>query len=662
MLVAGGFEAPLFSLINAELQEAKVFETWQSRSPANLAKVRIVPSSFTHDKAPLFEDLPEEAYLAPEYAPVSFFLSKIGILKMPQLELLERLAHDLRRPESRLRNTPASDPWHETCSSALAGMLSAPTSGKVAPSIQALKIIPLRYDRGGSPASISVREWISALEIATCPVNFPETRIASARNLFPTRDSLTIPLELGIRVVHQQSSTGPHRLALFAKLGVISCPPTQVTDAIFEYHRPNNDSRSQLISTRVSHLQYLFWFYDPDGPITRPLMIDFGVEKFHYRSTTTPATVPIYLRSDSYYDAWSLLKGNPNSEIDMAADFVSMQYMEAEASTAVSHGRSWLQWLETIVGLRRRPALTALYGTGLSRIMLHILKTRPADFIPTLQAHWTAEYEQVVAKSEAVRKLLSSTEVRCERISPTALSRTWLPTEALRAEAQKIGLLEHIPFLSLPNSVTNHGFGRWDFLTIFGVGSQIGLGFYLDLLTLAQRLDTSGALQNQAQIQAIVTKIYTKIGTLCNLNQARFVKEKLIEGRGIYVPSNAAGERWRQPGECLWDAPHCISIKSTLATHYNHDHYISTLLRSYAQVPEVHVNDYLDQLRHFKRSNFGTRGFPVSHKVCAEVYEELYKIQATTQLLDHMRCAFSWSLRIELTVIETSSKRRNSFS
>jgi hypothetical protein len=631
VLVAGGFEARLSSLIKEKLAEEQVFETWQSRHPALLSQVRILPTAFTHKNAPLFDDLSEEVYLAPEYACIdNTVLSQIGILKMTQLELLARLAHDLGRPSSRLRSTPASDPWHEACSSAFLGMLCAPTSERISQSIRAQKIIPLR--QFGDARDVS--EWINATEIAFNPVYFSKTRIDRALSPLTIYDSLTIPGGLELRVLHHQSSAGPQRRALFAKLGVTVCQPTIVTNAIFELHRVNKFPRGQANATYVEQLRYLFWFCDVTRPITLPLQIISGLQTY-FRRVPGSSAIPIYLRSENSFDAWSLLKGTPESDIDKLAAFVMTEYMNAEPGAAISHGRSWLQWLETVVGLRRWPILSTGAGltARLSPLMLHILKARPADFVPTLQAHWTAEYEQIVAKSTTVKELLSSTEVQCEQIDPTALSRTWLPTEALKSEAGNIGLLERTAFLKLPGPVSDHPSDRWAFLSVFGVGMQPNLEFYLDLLGHAQSLDASGCLQ----VRDIVTKIYTKIGTMCNLKQATFVRDRLTKSRGIYVPSNAVGERWRQPAECLWDAPACISIKSALAIHYRHDQYITTLLRTYAQVQDIHVNDYLDQLRHLKRPKFGTKADVVSHKVCAEVYLELHKYQTTATLLEHLR-------------------------
>jgi hypothetical protein len=644
-LLKGKFEGPLFSLIKEKLQEAPVFQTWQQRTRAYPQQLRILPTPYMHDGMPLFEDLEKEAYLAPEYSCVDqSILTQIGIVFMTQHEFLERFEYDLGRTSSRFRSTHAIDPWHETCSSAIASILSPPMNVILTMMIEKLKIIPLRSNRGTGPALTGVAEWTCSSEVRSRPVYFPETLIDKARNATATRDSILIPRGLDLRVLHEQYSAGVCRRRLFAELGVTSCTATTVKSAIFDIHRQYNTPLG--VDTLISHLQYLFWFYDLHNPVTAPLII-VG-ERRNSKYTTNRVTKPFYLKSESPFDTWSLLKNTPELERDKLAAFIADEYVAAEPSSARSYGRSWLQWLEEIVCLRRRPPLLkgAASFPRLSQIMLHILENSPESFFPTLQAHWTAKYQHIVNSSQAAKKLISQTEVKCEQTSPSALSRAYIPTEELKAEAERIGILEHTPFLKLPSPVAGEDPSEWDFLSAFGVGTVADLAFYIDLLSHARRLENSGRLQ----VLDIVRKLYTTIGKTCNLEQAVFVKRKLTEDWGVYVPSEVKTRRWRQPDDCLWNAPPCISVKCALANHYGSDQNISTLFRTYLQVQDVHTNDFLDQLRYFKRTKENVEGPLVSHSVCAEVYQELHKREVTIELLKHMRYVRSLVF-VELTNI-----------
>ena len=635
-LLRGHFEGPLFSLIKGKLQEAPIFQTWQQRTRAYPQQLRIVPTSNMHDDMPLFEDLEQEAYLAPEYSCVAqSTLVEIGITDMTQLEFLERFVYDLGRTSSRFRTTPAADPWHETCSRALSRMLSS--RGKRAIQIiRKQKIIPLRSTSGMLSASWAVDEWISAFDLETGPAYFPETQIDKIHNTTATRDSVFIPRGLQMRVLYEKYSAGEWRRILFVKLGVIHCTPILVKNAIFDLHNRRIHPTMSL-ATYVSHLQYLFWFYDLQSPITLPLYVAGESRNSGY--TVDRATKPFYLKSEGPFDTWSLLQNSSELERDKLAAFISDRYAAAEWSSVRSYGRSWLQWLEEILCLRRRPPL--LEGTSssprMSPIMLHILENSPESFLPTLQAHWAAEYQHIVTNSHAVKELISQTEVQCEQTSSSALSRTYLPTEALKAEAGRIGILEHMPFLKLPGPGAGEDPSKWDFLSAFGVGTIADLAFYIDVLRHSKTLEDPGHLL----VLDMVHKVYTTIGKICNLEQAVFVRQKLTKFWSVYVPLEDINKRWWHPYDCLWNAPSCISIKCALANHYGNDNNISTLFRTYLQIQDVHTNDYLDELRYFKREKCNANGALVSHSLCAEVYQELHKHQATTELLQHMRCVGS---------------------
>ena len=634
-LLKGNFEGPLFSLIKGKLQEAPVFQTWQQRTRAYPQNLRILPTPYMHDGMPLFEDLEKEAYLAPEYSCVAqSILVDIGIAYMTGLEFLERLAHDLGRPSSKFRTIPASDWWHETCSQALSLVLSSPMKEAIQ-IIKNQQIIPLRSTSGFASAGTGVDEWISAFELENGQVYFPVAQIDKTCNTTATRDSIFIPYGLQLRLLHEQYSTGTRRRMLFEELRVTSCPVHTVKSAISAVHRQWNTPLG--VNSVISHLQYLFWVSNRHKPVTAPLII-VG-EPRNSKFMAGRVTKPFYIKSDSPFDTWCLLKNTPELERDKLASFIADQYVAAESSSARSYGRSWLQWLEEIIGLRRRPPLLegASSPPRLSPIMLHILENSPGSFVPTLQAHWAAEYHQIVTSSQAIKELISQTEVQCEQTSPSALSRTYMPTEELKAEAGRIGILEHMPFLKLPSPLAGEDPSKWDFLSALGVGTVADLAFYVDMLDHIQALEDPGRLL----VLDMVRKVYITIGNICNLEQAVFVKQKITEVWGVYVPLEAIYKRWRPPNHCLWNAPSCISIKCALANHYGNDKNISTLFRTYLQIQDVHTNDYLDELRYFKREKYNANGALVSHSLCAEVYQELHKHQATTELLQHMRCVGS---------------------
>jgi hypothetical protein len=127
------------------------------------------------------------------------------------------------------------------------------------------------------------------------------------------------------------------------------------------------------------------------------------------------------------------------------------------------------------------------------------------------------------------------------------------------------------------------------------------------------------------------------IGALCNRDKELYIAKRLKECSGIYVPLNEKGRRWQQAGACLWNAPPCISVKYALEKHYARDSNISILFRTFLNVEDVHLNDYLDQLRYSKRTGLDAKGSRLAHLACTEIYRELSNYQATPELLERMR-------------------------
>jgi hypothetical protein len=628
-LLTSGFEHPLFSLIRDQIQHAVIFETWQSRSLSVPLKVKIVPAAYIHENEPILPDLNQEIYLAPEYGSSAYELLRIiGVQTMTQDDLVQRLVHDLDSFSSKLRATAAADPWHSTLSRAISTILDRPDNLSLRINLRLLKLIQLRKTTGqGLDLTQPVTDWVSAVNVEHHAVYFPENAITAGSGDVIDRTAISVPYGLAIRVVEPETVIQVQRRQLLAKLGVAECPPTTVVRAIHDCHEQWL-KRPVGISTRtsVSHLQYLFWLRSSMSSITQPLLMPLESNR------ATSITLPHFLKSEARYDTWSMLKNLPLAERKGLAHFVNDIVMRAESDAVRRNGRSWTQWLEEIALAQRRPPLTSGgaggFGNGLSSVMLHVLEHQNEQFLPLLQAHWSAEYHKYPVKA-----ILGQSKVTCIDTATTPVLRTYLPTKILKDEADRVGLLRHIPFVKLPDLIESADDVKWSFLSDLGVASRLDLDFYLDLLLITQQLDELETFS----VFATVTKLYASIGALCNRDKQSYVAKRLNECSGVYIPTFAKGQRWKQTSACLWNAPSCISVKFALADHYKSDNNISTLFCTFLGVKDVHLSDYLDELRYSKRTGLDGKNNKIAHSACAEIYRKLWDHKATPELLDHMR-------------------------
>jgi hypothetical protein len=502
-LLTSGFEHPLFSLIRDQIQHAAIFQTWQSRSLSVPSKVKIVPAAYIHENEPILPDLNQEIYLAPEYDSNAYkMLGTIGIQTMTPDDFVKRLIHDVGGFASKLRATDTTDSWHSTLSKAISAILDSPKNASLHPAVRSLKLIKLRKTTGqASEPTHPPADWVSAINVHRDAVYFPEQAITPGFNDVVYRNSISIPFGLALRVVDPGVTHPLSRRQLLVKLGVLECPPSTVVDAIHDYHyrllKPNSGTRSTLDS--ISHLQYLFWQSPAVSSITRPLSMPTEGNVF------VSITERHYLKTDGQYDTWSLLKDQKLGDRRKLANFVAEAVETAESDTVHRNGRYWKQWLQEAALAQRHPPLTIDFlGQSLSPVMLHILEHANEKFISILQSHWEAAYRWEISIKPSIKPVLREVKVLCDHTPATPLAKTYMPTKALKTEADRVGLLCHVPFVRLPVLIDDADETKWNFLLDLGVRSRLDPDFYFELLLITQRRDEVETFSTLAT----VTKLY----------------------------------------------------------------------------------------------------------------------------------------------------------
>jgi hypothetical protein len=484
----GGFWQPLYSQIVELLKKTAILESWESRTLRLPSQLRIVRSDFLHGKKPLFDDLVDEIYLAPDYRPQDHkMVRELGLRQIHWEEMLDRVDADLEKPQSKMKRTPLGDIWHESFADLLISGLGDMKVKKSHARIRKLEIIPLQEHSSEEPGK---GRWVST-NGHNDPIYFPKT------------EDIPIPRDISLLLVHPHACVTSSRKALFITLGVMDCEPSLVLKRLLERHSKDPfrlRKEKYHLSDLTSDFRYLFRFHPEPNLLKTSKLLAFSNK--HIVQHTSEG---FYFYSVEEYSADALLENTAKDVADRIAHFLHPSYLSVEPDDVYCHHRSWKQWLEEIAGVRYFPPLVSKKdSSALSPILLQVLEDQPHKFIGALQAHWTASYEsECIAESE-IRLTLQKTLVRCENGESVELSQTYLPLEHLKAISQKFEIQEKMPFLQLPVVLESSNCKDWQFLEEFGVGHEADLTFHLLML------------EETEEASPLVWEMYKCIGNIVN--------------------------------------------------------------------------------------------------------------------------------------------------
>lgn len=444
----------LYLEIKRRLVLLPILQTWESRRFVLPSKVRQVPPLFLHDKQPIFRDLSRdnEIYLAPDYHTRHHeVLKDLDARTLDFGKFIDRLAADLISLLPRLYSTAPDESWHESCAQAL---LRGFKWGNMQARIKKLAIIPLL---GAG--------WTGAPGFAAGGV---------AELFFPTTNGVRIPETLSLMLVKHDAVSHPLRRKLFENMGVKHCEKEVVLRRIISVHQQGRPKFS--IPDVVSEFRYLFHFHE------KPQLLKEHVQVLVWLKAIMPTSASLFFRSDKEYDTDQLLPGHSNKG---TAFFVSNHLVGAEEPNVRSNGLLWLEWLQQVTGARYHPPLIANHFDGqLSPTILAVLERSPQKFVGLLQAHWSAEYEQVVLEHPKIRSMLADCKVECESGLTAPLKSTYLPFDEVRTRIKRFGVESVFPLLHLPSELDKGSVRRWHFLEEFGVHvrPELDLDFYMLVL------------------------------------------------------------------------------------------------------------------------------------------------------------------------------------
>ena len=556
---------------------------------------------------PLFKDLSDELYLSPKYQQKA--LDQLGVQVLDWGDILARIRADLEDSSSRMKSAVTDDVWHTRAAELL--MIPLPRNFSLADDIRRLRLVPLQNG-----------QWIS---------------INAGSIYYPDNDRITIPTDLGLRLVESKALTNTSRKKLFSELGVRECIPKDVVKLILsKYHKWNKAS----LQSSISDLRYLYWNLPKD---------EFGLDKFVYLKDHDEISVfrtwptfgidlvkdDLYFELDDEYGVKQLSKptsysygGHEIMAAGFPVHFINSAYLEVVSPEARRHGLSWEDWLEKFADTRRIPPLVrSAKPPKLSDFFLYIVEKRKDRFLGTLKAHWSS-YNGLITP-EIVTEL-SKARVHCEHVVDMPLESTYLPLPKLKELCRELGADRKLPFLQLPVELNEESGQEWAFLRKFHVGFEANLDFYLDVL----RQIVCGKPVLSEELIGCLFRVYEAIeehSKVADYERVRSVLRKLLVNHGltncrklfveeaaIHVPTKGSlTAAWAKPDECVWKAPDFLDKPYPLATtdKYRGNERLTRLFNSILCIPNAnwrHYIDYIDALNQ------------VSHASVSNIYRHIW--------------------------------------
>jgi hypothetical protein len=443
-----------------------VLETWEQRSFKSPSELRMIPRNCLCQGNPIFQDLQEEIYLAPEYRLFDTrILADLGVRFLDWSHILTRLQADLTRETSRIRNRERNSSWYEAF--AELGTSGLKFGNRTSSRLKKMALICLNKPN----------QWTGA----------PGESKGGLRTIyFPATESIPIPSDIGYYLADETASSNKTVRKFYEAMGVKECPKEIVFAAIKAAQGATTYDLDLLLDLHV-HLTYLYHLHGQPSKLRDWVHIptDSGYARCDRE---------FYLASDNAYHLDQLLSHKLRSRKKLECNLVTADFLRANSSrrSYLFPERIWQSWVQKVTNARYYPPLTRQTG---DKVYLHhdlenILKYNPSKFLGTLHAHWS-EYRNAAWQ---ISEHLRDCQVLCQSGLSHPLHFTYLPTSHILETAQEFGLSgSQVPILVLSVEKLSHEqYLEWRFLEEFGACPKPDLAFYQTALEeLSQRKDVS---------------------------------------------------------------------------------------------------------------------------------------------------------------------------
>lgn len=469
-----GVHGPYWNAVVEGILERLIHEPLlRSAKPGPLRLIRdlrSIPDRFEDRHGePLFADITPELYISPRYASADLeTLCGLGLRKLNIRESLDRVRCDLESSSSRLR-TSTDEAWH----SCVAKLLILPFTRNLETRItrvKALKLIPLKDGT-----------WMSS---NNGPVYYPETS-----------GGLTIPDDIGLRLISPAACSNKDRNELFELLGVSIARDDLVRETTFEkYKAPFPFLNIVTPETSMDHLRFLYLSHHRAKDHSEYEHLFIMTNKKDERAD--PFWSDTYLPTEEEYGAFKLLSPTPAGPgVDDGAPgfdvpFLHDIYLQDKPDRPNGEDLCWTEWLSQFLNLRTEIKLTEEDEDQLSSASLYVAEHRPSKFLGFLRSSWDERLLWRTRIKPSLRFNIRMVKVLCQDGVLRELENTFIPTESAKQLAGRFLDQEgSFPWLQLEKAPSHATFPlEWEPLTrdleccLVGAEHETELDFCLDIL------------------------------------------------------------------------------------------------------------------------------------------------------------------------------------
>ena len=486
--ISDDFWGSLRTRICAALLQTRILRPWSEKGLHCPHQLRILPSYY-YDKSgdPLLPDLEDEIYLSRRYLEEdSQALQRLGTCSLSWGDIIDRLGADIVSSSSRWKSMTSEEDWR-TKMCTLLSKAFAPVANPLINTRARLKNMELIPTHDG--------KWVSLTRLT---VYLPETK------------GVTIPTDLGLSLVQMTATKNPSWQKFLLELGVIECPAETVIKAIslrYSGGVKRSKEANVTLDCSITHLRYLYEFLPENILVLDPSIWIFNQE-------TLPVSSNEYLYyndPDDKENLGGLFEECEDSDCYLPGykvNFLHPDYLHAVDRSTIRNGRSWLSWLELVVGMRHNPQICTKGAKELSGEFRYVIGHRSEKLLWILKRHWPIYEDQI----GYVEPILLSSLVRVESGRREALQMTFLPLPKLQRLVEEYRV-PNFSFICMSPTPRDVEIKEWRFLERLHVGIDDTIHFYVRAISEIQQGNENGC---DPITESAVFRIYHKIQKQCN--------------------------------------------------------------------------------------------------------------------------------------------------
>ncbi len=606
-----GFLQPLSVAIRQMLAEQQLFFS-RDDFLCKPRLLRILTSDFTHQTEPLMSECEQAwSFLSKKYKFSHHpSLIELGASPLNFNEAYDLIFDDLQSTDSRLRNRPLHDAWHDTFLTFIKNGLDCDHEDD-RKRIHDMHIMPVRAN--------NKLEW----HRPGPAIFFPHV---VNEGIGPECILIEIPTDIDVVVLQPQAVIAPNRCEVYLALGVQQASSAKICDAIT---KAMTKSMARYPKDLLCSFEILFWF---------SCQRSTGLQDKLQALTSGDvylSTKQLFMRSDQPYHAECLVRLDENPQY--GKHFLKDIYQSSKVATRSRGDKTWEQWLTEVAGIRWYPPLQDLSNREKLHWILDFVHGRDSIvFLSLIQAHWAQEYSSTCRLNPKIGEALRNSQVLCRHGGTEELHKSWFPTRIILDVAQKYDVKERLSILLLPDPPKEHLISEWPALRDLGIRHILDLSFYheaISLLSAAGQPPTVGPLKlgwlykNMADRvtledrKALQVRDGLIVDTFANIRQDDFKNRPLIWDSTCNV--------WRTMDQCVWESDIALHRRFVITSAYEKAT-VSGLFDTHLQVESVTIECLIEELEYLRDSR-GSETNVELQKTASEVYEHLADMGSTVE-------------------------------